>query len=68
MTTTPLVFQQNHQVLVDGLTVHVLLGEMPRRKAQEIITYYQTKHPGEDGLDEAVLTQMRKDWGLEKPK
>lgn len=68
MTTTPLVFQLDHQLLADGLSVHVLRDEMPRRKAQEIITYYQENHPGEDGLDESVLAQVRKDWGLEKPK
>lgn len=54
------------QPLIDGLAAHVLRGEMPRAKAEEIIAFYEEMDPN-GWLCEAVLAQIRKDWGLAPP-
>ena len=56
-----------HQKLTDGLTYHVIRGEMDRDEAEHIINFYDEQHPDSDFLDDAVLWQIRKDYGLEAP-
>lgn len=64
MDTIPNV---SHQFLVDGLSYHVMLGELSREKAEFIIAHYQKNYPDEDYLDEGILFAVRKEFGLDAP-
>lgn len=58
-----------HQKLIDGLNYHVLRQEIDRDEATQIIDIMNENYPEPTSsvLDEAILFQVRKDWGLAPP-
>ena len=57
-----------HQQLIDGLTAMVLLGDMEKSEAQDLIAWYQRQFPLSDAVDTAVLFQIGKERGLEQTR
>ena len=57
-----------HQKLIDGLTAMVLLGDMEKSEAQDLIVWYQRQFPLSDAVDMAVLFQIGKERGLEQTR
>jgi len=56
--------REEHQSLIDALSAHVLLGHITKEEAERIIRGALELPPS---FDEAILFQLRKDYGLDVP-